>query len=185
MSPYEVLDVHPSADAKELREAYQRQCRRLHPETGSSPDASAQAFKDVKAAWWILSDEARRRDFDKHGTVAGRMEASAAETEVPPRQREFKSKIAEEEGDMMKPPEFPPWFVFGAPFTVFTFFAILSCRQELSESFKEQRLLKNGGWPCPKCLIVNGPDDEDCKKCKQSRAILSPTAPAEQPVLQR
>ena len=72
--PYEILEVTPQADEKEIRKAYRRLAKKLHPDLNPG-DAIAEArFKQVSAAYEILSDTEKRRRFD-----AGEIDASGAE----------------------------------------------------------------------------------------------------------
>lgn len=65
--PYVVLGVPRDAGDAEIRDAYRRLARRLHPDVakGSAPRAGAPTMSDVNAAWTILSDPARRRALDE------------------------------------------------------------------------------------------------------------------------
>lgn len=68
---YEVLGVSPAASAGEIRKAYRRHARRLHPDVthGAAPAsaaAAARAMQEVNQAWWVLRDPARRATYDVH-----------------------------------------------------------------------------------------------------------------------
>jgi hypothetical protein len=58
---YEILDVAPDADAEELRAAFRRLSKKVHPDAGGS-DA---LFGRVKEAYDVLSDPARRAEYDR------------------------------------------------------------------------------------------------------------------------
>ncbi|MDJ0322718.1 DnaJ domain-containing protein [Cryobacterium sp. PH31-AA6] len=60
-SPYEVLDVTPSASDEELRRAYRRLLRRTHPDVGGS----AAQFHAVQVAWERVGNPDRRADYDR------------------------------------------------------------------------------------------------------------------------
>ena len=57
---YDVLGVEPGVDAAELRRAFTVAAKKYHPDRGGD-DAP---FKRVQAAWEVLRDEGRRRDYD-------------------------------------------------------------------------------------------------------------------------
>jgi hypothetical protein len=59
---YDRLGVAPDATADELRRAYRRRARALHPDAGHG-DGSAMA--ELNEAWTVLSDPDRRADYDR------------------------------------------------------------------------------------------------------------------------
>ncbi len=66
---YDTLGVQPSATAQEIRKAYLRRARALHPDRqqGRSPaDArrAEEAMRQVNVAWNVLSDNQKRSDYD-------------------------------------------------------------------------------------------------------------------------
>jgi len=64
--PYEVLGVGRSADETEIKKAFRRLARELHPDTNDDPAAEDQ-FKEAAAAYEVLSDPERRRQYDAYG----------------------------------------------------------------------------------------------------------------------
>lgn len=63
---YAALGVSRSADADEIKKAYRRRARELHPDTNPDPGAEAQ-FKEVARAYEVLSDPDKRRRYDAYG----------------------------------------------------------------------------------------------------------------------
>ncbi|KAL4578962.1 hypothetical protein LXL04_015097 [Taraxacum kok-saghyz] len=63
-SLYEVLGVRIGADTREVKSAYRRLARVLHPDVGSS-DSSADEFMKVHSAYATLADPAKRADYDR------------------------------------------------------------------------------------------------------------------------
>src|SRR6266540_253870 len=61
---YDVLGVPRDASPEEIQRAYHRQARRLHPDVSSDP-AAAERFKELTAAYEVLSDPGRRDRYDR------------------------------------------------------------------------------------------------------------------------
>ncbi len=70
MTHYDVLEVAPTASAREVRQAYLAQARRHHPDRAGVDDPGALAAHDdamraVNEAWRVLGDPERRRAYDR------------------------------------------------------------------------------------------------------------------------
>lgn len=68
---YEVLGVTPEASADEIKKSYRKLARESHPDANpDDPEAEAR-FKDLSAAYEILSDPDKRARYDRYGSSNG------------------------------------------------------------------------------------------------------------------
>lgn len=72
---YQVLGVKSAATQREIRDAYRALAKKHHPDLNPGDAASEDTFKKVQAAYDILSDEDKRRQYD-----AGEIDADGRET---------------------------------------------------------------------------------------------------------
>src|SRR5258708_35928709 len=73
--PYEVLGVRRDASAEDIKKAYRQLAKKLHPDLNPGNAKAAAQFKDVSAAYDLLSDADKRARYDR-----GEIDASGAET---------------------------------------------------------------------------------------------------------
>jgi len=63
-NPYDLLGVAKTATDKEIRSAYRKLAKKLHPDVNKGDEAMAERFKEVTAAYNLLSNEDLRRQYD-------------------------------------------------------------------------------------------------------------------------
>ncbi len=64
---YNVLGVNRSASDKEVRQAFRRLARKHHPDVNPEDKASEDRFKEINAAYEVLSDSGKRKKYDQYG----------------------------------------------------------------------------------------------------------------------
>jgi molecular chaperone DnaJ len=64
---YQILGVKKDAKADEVKKSYRRLARKFHPDVNPNDKSAEDKFKDVQEAYDVLSDEKKRKVFDKFG----------------------------------------------------------------------------------------------------------------------
>lgn len=64
---YRILGVNKSATEQEIKKAYRKLARELHPDKNTGDPKSEEQFKKVSAAYAVLGDKEKRKVYDQYG----------------------------------------------------------------------------------------------------------------------
>lgn len=68
--PYSILGVRRDADATSIKRAYRKLAQEHHPDRNQDDKVAEERFKAISGAYAVLSDPARRKNFDEFGEIA-------------------------------------------------------------------------------------------------------------------
>jgi molecular chaperone DnaJ len=64
---YQILGVSRNASEKEIKQAYRRLARKHHPDLNPGDKSAEAKFKEINAAYEVLSDPEKRKKYDQFG----------------------------------------------------------------------------------------------------------------------
>lgn len=67
---YQILGVSKDASESEIKKAFRKKARELHPDVNKSANAEEE-FKELNEAYDVLSDSKKRAQYDRFGTIPG------------------------------------------------------------------------------------------------------------------
>ena len=68
---YDILGVDKKASADEIKSAYRRLAKKYHPDANPNNKSAEEKFKEINAAYEILSDPKKKSNFDRFGSAEG------------------------------------------------------------------------------------------------------------------
>jgi molecular chaperone DnaJ len=69
---YDALGVSKTASQDEIKKAYRKLVRQYHPDKNPGDNEAEERFKEVQAAYDVLSDPEKRKQYDAFGSADGR-----------------------------------------------------------------------------------------------------------------
>jgi molecular chaperone DnaJ len=69
---YDTLGVAKGASQDEIKKAYRKLARQYHPDKNPGDQEAEDRFKEVQGAYDVLSDEEKRKQYDRFGATNGR-----------------------------------------------------------------------------------------------------------------
>ncbi len=73
---YDVLGVSKTATQEEIKKAYRKLAVKYHPDTNPDNKEAEEKFKELAAAYSVLSDESKRAQYDRYGSADAYAQAS-------------------------------------------------------------------------------------------------------------
>lgn len=74
---YQILGVKKDAKQEEIKKAYRRLARKYHPDVNPNDKAAEDKFKEVQEAYDVLSDDKKRKVFDRFGYYQDNLDPDA------------------------------------------------------------------------------------------------------------
>ncbi len=74
---YQILGVKKDAKADEIKKSYRKLARKYHPDVNPNDKNAENKFKEIQEAYDILSDEKKRKVFDRFGYYADNLDVNS------------------------------------------------------------------------------------------------------------
>jgi DnaJ-class molecular chaperone len=93
-TPYESLGVSPDATQEQIKKAFRKKAKALHPDITNGDAKKAEEFREVAIAWDLLSDPRARSRYDRTGETEGVSESAVEQQAVGLFIQEVTNKLA-------------------------------------------------------------------------------------------
>lgn len=67
---YDVLEIARDASGEDIKKAYRKQALKYHPDRNPGDSSAEKRFKDISEAYEVLSDDGKRKTYDRYGKDA-------------------------------------------------------------------------------------------------------------------
>lgn len=74
---YHILDIKKDAKAEDIKKAYRKLARKYHPDVNPNDKTAEDKFKEVQEAYDVLSDEKKRKVYDRFGYYNENLDADS------------------------------------------------------------------------------------------------------------
>lgn len=79
---YQILGVSREASPGEIKKVYRRLAMKFHPDKNPDDPGAVEQFKEITEAYEVLSNAEKRREYDRFGTVGGRIAGGYPDVDV-------------------------------------------------------------------------------------------------------
>lgn len=149
-NPYKVLGVEKNATDAEIKKAYRKLAQETHPDKNPNDKSAEERFKEISAAYEILSDPEKRKQYDVYGNVSS-SEHGTRSHDIYQNMRDFYERMRHNFGGQ-----------WGGPFRRTNAFKGEDLRKTLRISFMD------AAKGTHKTVIIDHPTA--CKECKGTGA---------------
>lgn len=74
---YQILGVKKDAKADEIKKSYRKLARKYHPDVNPNDKTAEEKFKEIQEAYDVLSDDKKRKVFDRFGYYADNLDVNS------------------------------------------------------------------------------------------------------------
>src|SRR5690349_99723 len=86
---YKILEVDKNASAEDIKKAYRKLARKLHPDLNPNDKEAHRKFQQINEANEVLSDPEKRKKYDQYGKDWQHAEQFEKQRQSQPRQEAF------------------------------------------------------------------------------------------------